>query len=517
MNALLPVRELKARDPEAQAALEKLLETLLQRRTRNRVRQSYYDSKTAIVDVARVIPPVYQQYAFALGWSAKAVDALARRCALDGFVWPDGELGDLGVAEWLDGGFVLSDLSRAFTASLTLGPAFVVTTPGGEKDPESLVTVRDAMDATGIWDWRRHCLSSALSIDRVTDAGEPSALSLYLSDRTYALQFDQVSGRWDVDRVDHPGMGILAEVLAYRPDFRNPLGRSRITRPIMALQDAALRSMMRLEGHMDVYSFPEYWLLGADESIFKNADGSQQEAWRIRLGRIKGIPDDDDAQNPRADVKQFSGSDPTSHLANLNALAKVFAREASLPDTAVAITDMANPTSAESYDSSQYELIAEAEGAMRDWSAALGRIAARGLTIQNGLREVPAAWRSIAPQWRDPRYTSKAAVADAGMKQLAAVPWLAETSVGLELVGLTSQQIERAESERRRMAGSELLASLLDAPEASADDPAVRNATALAQLVRAGADPDSAAAALGMSGIKFTDRVPVGLTDADQG
>jgi hypothetical protein len=40
------------------------------------------------------------------------------------------------------------------------------------------------------------------------------------------------------------------------------------------------------------------------------------------------------------------------------------------------------------------------------------------------------------------------------MKQLTAVPWLAETTVGLELLGLSDQQITQAMSEKRRTVGS---------------------------------------------------------------
>jgi hypothetical protein len=40
------------------------------------------------------------------------------------------------------------------------------------------------------------------------------------------------------------------------------------------------------------------------------------------------------------------------------------------------------------------------------------------------------------------------------MKQLTAIPWLAETSLGLELLGLDDQQIARAMSEKRRAQGA---------------------------------------------------------------
>lgn len=207
-------------------------------------------------------------------------------------------------------------------------------------------------------------------------------------------------------------------------------------------------------------------MLGADANIFKNADGSPKAEWKVMLGRIKGIPDDEDASTPRADVKQFPASSPEPHLAQLNALAKMFAREASLPDTSVAITDVSNPTSGESYDASQYELIAEAEGAIDDWGLPLRRAQTRALAMANNLDEVPAEWSSIREKFRDARYQSRAAQADAGLKQLTAMPWLADTEVGMELLGLDDQQIKRALSERRRNGGSAALRAITSAVSA---------------------------------------------------
>ena len=70
---------------------------------------------------------------------------------------------------------------------------------------------------------------------------------------------------------------------------------------------------------------------------------------------------------------------------------------------------------------------------------------------------IPAEWLSIDAKWRSPVYLSRAAQADAGAKQLAAVPWLAETEVGLELLGLDEQQIQRALADKRRARGSAVL------------------------------------------------------------
>src|SRR6185437_7756692 len=93
-----------------------------------------------------------------------------------------------------------------------------------------------------------------------------------------------------------------AEQLVYRPRASRRVGKSRISRPVMSHQDSALRALVRLEAHMDVYTIPKLIMLGADESIFKNADGSTKPSWQVALGRTFGIPDDNDpsAANPRA-------------------------------------------------------------------------------------------------------------------------------------------------------------------------------------------------------------------------
>jgi hypothetical protein len=453
--------------------LNLLFEQLDAKQPRNLLRASYYDGKRAIRQVGSIIPPQYYRLGLVLGWSAKAVDVLARRCNLDGFVWPDGDLASLGLPELAEWNRLGGRVSSALLASLQHGPAFLINTRGdaGAGEPPSLIHVKDALNATGEWSSRRQRLDSLLSVTGRDDQGKVSALALYLDGETITAEKD--SSGWSVDRSGHP-WGVPAEVLAYRADERRPLGRSRISRAIMSLHDQGLRTVIRMEGHADVYSFPEMWLLGADESLFKNADGSQKAAWQVMLGRIKAIPDDDGAANPRADVKQFSASSPEPHLAQLNALAKMFAREASLPDTSVAITDIANPTSADAYDASQHELIAEAEGATDDWSLPLRRCVQRGLAIANGMDGIPAEWSTVDAKWRSPRFLSRAAEADAGMKQLSAAPWLAETEVGLELLGLSEQQIARAMADRRRQGGSVALRALTAA--AAAGRPAVAGA-----------------------------------------
>jgi hypothetical protein len=408
----------------------------------------------ALRQVGTIIPPQYYKLAIVLGWSAKAVDTLARRCNLDSFVWPDGDLESLGYADVAQGNHLSTEVSSGIISSLIHGVSFLVNTRGDESAVSLL-----ALDPCQGCVQRDRRLESASHVASTTCCRslEPrprrrsDAFALYLDGRTVTAEL--AGGKWEVDQSEHP-WGVPAEPLVYKPRVGRPFGASRISRPVMSLHDQALRTVIRMEGHADVYSFPEMWLLGADESIFKNPDGTQKAAWQVMLGRIKAIPDDEDASNPRAEVKQIQASSPQPHIDQLKVQASLFAGETDLPVTALGVQAETNTTTADGSDNAERQLVAEAEGATDDWGPGLARATRRALAMANGLTEVPREWGSVAPKWRSPMYLSRAAQADAGMKQLAAVPWLAETEIGLELLGLDAQQVQRAMAEKRRAQGS---------------------------------------------------------------
>jgi hypothetical protein len=454
-------------DDDTNRTLGLLLEQLDAKQPRNVLRASVYDGKRAIRQVGTVIPPQYYRLGIVLGWCATGVDALAERCNLDRFVWPDGDLDSIGYRESWEGNHLASEIDSAIVSALIHGTSFLVNTRGdaAADEPEGLIHVKDALNATGTWNARARRLNDLLSVTGRDDEGRVLSFALYLYGRTLTAERDNLGGVWQTDWSEH-AFGVPAEPVVHKPRVGRPFGSSRINRAGLSHQDAGLRELIRLEGHMDVYSFPELWMLGADASIFRNPDGSVKPDWRIMLGRIKGIPDDEDAVTPRADVKQFSASSPEPHLAALNTFAKLTAREFNLPDTALALTDVSNPTSAESYDASQYALIAKAEQATDDFDRPIRRAMLRALAMQGGLDAVPAEWLTVAAKWRSPRFLSRAAQADAGLKQLSAAPWLRETEVGLELLGLDPQQIERAMAERRRLEGRGVLAAIRAEAEA---------------------------------------------------
>lgn len=433
---------------------------------RNLVRSAIYDGKRKAKQVSSVLPAQYAGLGMALGWGAKAVDLLSLRCNLEGFTLPGGDVDALGVTEIYDANMLGAEVRHGTDASLIHSTAFVTTTFGQPGEPKVLWQFHSATRATGAWNARSRQLESLIVVTDYDTDNKLSGFVLYLPD--VVITCSRGGRGWAVvDRQEH-SWGIPADPLPYGSRLDRPFGRSRITRPMISLQDAAIRELLRLEGHMDAYSWPEFWLLGADPSILTNSDGMVQTSWETMMGRIKGIPDDPagNEHTARADVKRFEAASPQPHLASLNAYAKLFAREASLPDSALAMTDLANPTSADAYDASQNDLIAYAEGATDGWSPYLRRSMIRSLGMaheRDGWDQVPAEWMALNTQWRDPRFTSRAAHADAGAKQVGAVPWLGETEVGLELLGLDHEQRRRALAEKDRAQAESLAMQVVKA------------------------------------------------------
>lgn len=401
-------------DDDEIVTLNLLLKQLDEKRGRNLLRASIYDGKRALRQISRVVPPQYHRMGIVLGWAAKGVDGLARRCTLEKFTWADGDLASIGGQEVWDDNWLRSELNAATTSSLIHATSFLINLAGESDEPKSLIISKDALNATGEWNIRRRAMENLVSVN-ARENDKPTEIVLYLDGVTISIVKDD--GVWKSTRSEH-SWGVPVEPLVYRRRTGRAFGSSRITRAAIGIQDAAVRDLIRLEGHMDIYAYPELILLGADGSVFKDESGNTLSAWQVMLGRIKGIPDDEDASNPRADVKHIPASSPQPHLASLNTRARLMAREMNLPDTALAISDIANPTSGDSYDASQYELIADAEAAIDDWAPALRRSYLRALAIMNGETEIPDAWKTIDSKFRDPRFTSRAAAADAGAKQV---------------------------------------------------------------------------------------------------
>lgn len=453
-----------------QATFTELAQQLVAKTPRNGLRRVYYEFKNVIPRLGSIVPPEYYRAGQCLGWSAKSVDLVSRRCNLDGFSWADGDLDSIGASQVWRENDLRQTVTMAMTASLINSVSFLIVTRGQSGEPKALVHAKDALSCTGRWNRRTRSLDAALSITGYDGDGDPSEWTLYLPNLT--IPIERSSTGWKAgDRQAH-NLGMPVEPLVYRPQIWRPFGTSRISRDVMSAQDAALRTLVRMEGNADVYSFAQMILLGADASDFKNPDGTLKAAWQVALGRIFALPDDQEMLeqgNPlaRASVQQFQAQSPQPHIDLYRQQAGRFSGASSIPTIYLGVDDKANPTSADALFIQDLPLIEEAEGATDDWSPAVRRIELKALQAYNSLDAIPAEWQSITPKFHSPAYVSRAAAADAGTKIAAAIPGFADTEVGLEMMGLSPDQVKRFRDEQRRSRGASILRALTEQPPAN--------------------------------------------------
>lgn len=455
-----------------QSELNDLVIQWREKRPRNNLRSGFYDMKNATRHLMSTNAPAeVKNRRYALGLSAAAVDKLNRRCNIDGFYDPNGyDLASLGLPELEKSNRLRSELSQAGVSSLIHAVSWLITVFGEDGEPDVLVLPRDATNATGIWDPRRRALKSFLSITEVDDRGEPTEMTMYLDGRNILMEKD---GAWKFTVKEH-NYGIPVDPLRYKPRLGRPFGSSRLNRTVMSLHEQAIGVMMRADVNGIAYSLPRYALLGATEAAFQNADGSVKPTWQAAWDAIWAIGDDMDLAeqgntHARADIKQFHGQSPEPQTAHLRMLLQMFSGETGIPLGELGLIGDANPTSAEAMLAGKDDLIAEAERTMDDWEPDMSASVTRAVKMLNR-GDVPDDME-ILPVRRNPMHVSRAAAADAGAKVLDQHPELRGTDVGMEISGLTADQIKRARAEIRGSRGRAILGRLT--PEAPADGNAV--------------------------------------------
>ncbi|MCR1785312.1 phage portal protein [Nocardioides carbamazepini] len=444
-----------------QNTLDQLVMQWRSKRQRNNLRTGFYDMANATRHLmSSTAPPSVKKKSFVLGWSTMAVDKLARRCNLDGVYDRAGrDLDSLGMHEIWKTNRLGSEVSQAGVSGLIHSVSWLVTTLGDIEagEPKALINARSALTGTGVWDGRRRALSSFLSINELDDKGEPTDMTMYLPNLNVFMT--KTPTGWTVTRRDHK-YGVPVDPMRYKPRIDRPFGSSRITRAAMSFQGQALGAMIRGDVNGEAYSLPRYVLLGAGEDAFRNADGTIKPTWQAAWDAIWAIGDDEEVDDPklaRADVKQFHGQSPEPQNAHLRMLAQMFSGETGIPLGELGILGDSNPTSYDALLASRDDIIATAEATMDDWGPDVSSAVTRALAMYND-EDLPADL-DVQCRWRPAQHVSRAAAADAGAKILAQVPWLTESQsdVALELLGLRPDQINRANNDRRRAAGRDLL------------------------------------------------------------
>lgn len=514
---------------DAASTVRRLFNVWQARLARNQKRSLYYGGEQAFKDLNIALPPQLRNARFVLGWATQAVRKPAMRAQFQGLRVPGSE-DPFELKSLLAQNRFGLEFAEATVDANKHGVSFVTVTGGAAGEPGVQIQAHSAESAAALWDQRRRCVEAGLTIGEVDKDGNPTEFTVYLSDRVLTCTKD--NGSWSTD-VQPTRIGRAPMVaVPHDPQLNRPFGRSRITRPVMALTDMAVRAYVRMEGNAEFYSAPQIAAMGVDPEAFAGMGGDQK--FKLAMDRLIALSKDADGDVPK--LEQLAQASMQPHSDMLRTIGSAFSGETGIPLSALGIVHD-QPSSAEAIRAAEHDLLVDVTY-QNEYvlSPAIADIARLAVMVRDGLDEPPAEAWGLSAQFADPEFRSTSANADAYVKLVGANPDLATSDVLLETV-FTPEQVARLQAASRQKSSSSLLDRVLTsastegpaaAPsatdsEAAAADVALKKAQALkaqfdalGSAVRSAVDPEDAARLVDLPGIKFTGAVPVSLRLPEQ-
>lgn len=434
--------------PDELALIQHLVSKLEDHHVSNEIKENYYEGKQRLKDLNISIPPSLKLVSSVVGWAGTAVDVLEERLDFEGYIGADTlGLNDIFRANELD-----LESSLGHKDALIYGTGFVFVGKGMEGEADPLITIESPKKATAIYDMRTRRISAAILLNS-DESG-----SLYLPDAT--IYFARFKSTWlEVARDEH-GLGrVLVAPLVNNPRSGDPHGRSEITRAVRSYTDSAMRTLLGAEVAREFYSSPQRYILGADESIFLDADGNPMNPWSVIQGRVLGVPFNED-ENVMPQVGQFTANSPAPYFEQIRSYAQLIAAETAIPASYLGFqTD--NPSSADAIRQMEARLVKRAERRQKQFGRTWTEVGKLALLVRDGV--LPAEAQNIRPIWRDASTPTRAAAADEAVKLIQAGVLLPDSDITYNRIGLSDSDKEVLKAEKARANAQTLIANLAQA------------------------------------------------------
>lgn len=526
----MAVQDLRRKLTELEAAaFHRMLKTVRRKATRNQLRTKYVDDKKRLDKIGFSVPPHMVDFQTPIGWARKGIVTPASRIRPDGFTLPRqsnllGEVNDV-----FDHDHFAAVERMAIESSLQHGVSFVFVTPGDTVigEPEVIVSARTALEGTAEVDPRSNRVTMALEVISGVEA------LLFMPGLT--LGVERLDREWMVTR-EHDGVPNFVPCVPYiwGWSLSRPMGRSRVTRPLMGYIDRGVRTMLRQEVTAEFFSAPQRTLLGAEEEHFTDpTTGKRVSPLDALIGGVWALPstrDEETGDLIKPTLEQLQQASMQPHSEMLRTIGLMVSSELSVPVAYLGIIHD-NPSSADAILASESDMVAMVEYE-RDLSYGISRqnLARTIIAVKYaGITPAMAAeLRGLKAHFANAGTPTRAARADAAQKYSMTFP-NGDPEVAMEEYGLTKSQIERNVTYAKRVAGGLQLETLLAAAKSSAapvfsDDGPVdeqlkqaqvlkAQADALGTLRRAGVDAIDAAEKAGLTGVKFIKGNPITIRE----
>lgn len=449
--------------PEEQANCSAMVANWRRNISKNAERARHYGGH---IDVARldlgisIPPPIVRRLRRpAYMWCSKAVDALADCSTFDGFAFLDDEAPE-GFEEAMAHIDLADKYEQAKASELIHCAVLWTVTPGdpAEGEPPVLVNCYDMLHSSFLWDYRHDRVLCAIAVTDTDPKNDriPTAVTYFGADST--VECWKTPDGWKSERLENKTGRPLAEPMRYSPDLSHPMGRSRIKRSIMQLEDNANRDAVRLVMHTEVYTAPTRWVMGADDDIFDNG------RWEAYLGSIFALSRDGDGNAPT--TGSYPVGDVAPIVSSIRQWANSFASEASVPVHELLYTE-ANPASAEAMNAAENPMVKCAERMNKHNGAALVNVGKLicSLVSEKPVGSLPPQAATMKAKWKNPAHPSISVQADAAAKISANAPAFPMSRVYWEMQGFDEPTTDRIMADLQRAESRALISSAMTGRE----------------------------------------------------
>lgn len=380
--------------------IEYLRNKLARKQSRVNLRYNFYEMKNAVRDFNIVIPKDWTFLKAVLGWSAKAVDALADRLIFREFAEDNFDLNTIFDMNSRDVFFDSSIVSACIASC-----CFVYISADEEGYPR--LQVIDGYDATGIIDPITNLLKEGYAvIERDEKTKKPTIEAWFTAEES--VFYDLKEGT--VQSIPNPAPYPLLVPIIFRPDARRPFGHSRISRACMEIQQAALRTMKRTEVTAEFYSFPQKYVTGL------SPDNEMMDKWKATISSMLQFTKDEEGDHPL--LGQFTTQSVTPHMEQLRIYASLFAGE-----TGLTLDDLGfvgeNPSSAEAIRASHENMRLTARKAQRNFGVGFLNVGYLAACVRDDYPYLRKQFYLTKPRWEpvfEPDAAQLSGIGDAAIK-----------------------------------------------------------------------------------------------------
>ena len=441
-------------EPDDAALVRELMTVWREHRATNLEREDYYLGHVRVKDLGIAMPKsLAKKIDPRIDWPRKAVHALADRSIFNGFTCDDeetsAELRSICEANQLDRLY-----RKNLIGELKHCCGFWTGYP--------VISAYPATAAAALWDDARKEIAAGLVVaESKKMPGDtervPTVVHLLTADSLVVLT--RVGGSWHAEYREHSMGRCLMEPMAHGATLERPFGTSRITRSVMSITDDAIRQRARMEVAAEAATLPQTWLLGTYKKMLND-----QNKYDASMGAVNEITKDPDGDKPT--VWQSAQLQMAPLTEYLRQLACQMSAVTNVPVSFFGVSND-NPSSSDAIAASLEPLVIDAKNLNRDNGAALRNVAYMALAVARGTDYATErdAGANVNPRFLSPAYPSTVSLSDALLKQVQALPKLANSTVAYELLDYTDEQIQRIESDSKKASANAAIASLFKPKE----------------------------------------------------